>query len=100
MAEKKMTAADPFARKETVFLPRAAAGESRFQYVSVNGRSYLIPKRRAGGSAGPDCGSARKCTGHAGSGGTIRTGAGRRSQHRPVLSAGNRTGGSRYGCLF
>lgn len=44
MAEKKMTVADPFARKETVFLPRAAAGESRFQYVSVNGRSYLIPK--------------------------------------------------------
>lgn len=47
MAEKKVLPTDPFSEKETVFLPRASAGESKFQYVSVNGRSYLVPKGEA-----------------------------------------------------
>lgn len=43
-AEAAEAAEDPFKDLRTIFLPRAAAGEQKFAYVSINGRGWKIPR--------------------------------------------------------
>ncbi len=43
-AEEKVVPVDPWSVMKPIFLPRAQAGESKTQYVSVNSRDFLVPK--------------------------------------------------------